>query len=272
MTTATLCPARAANAADLHGVTSASKLLSVLNAFRGDGVLLGVSQVAERAEVSKPTAHRLLTLLVRYEYVEHVGVRYRLGRSVFELGNMVADCRPRNLRAKAMPFLTDLYEKTHAPVHLGVLEGKDILILEKLYGHQSVKIPTRVGGRLPAICTSLGKAVLAFSPRETVANALMAPIPRYTARTVTSQAILQDQFGRARTTGIAHDNEGIFKAVGCVAAPIIMPGSNTVVGAVSLSFPVDEQPHVRVEQQLRRAATAIGAGYQDAEDLSQRPA
>src|SRR5262245_35324867 len=74
-------------------LSSVGKALQVLNSFRGAGVLLGVSQIAERAEVSKSTAHRLLVVLVEYGFVEKRDGRYMLGRSIFELGNLTADTR-----------------------------------------------------------------------------------------------------------------------------------------------------------------------------------
>jgi DNA-binding IclR family transcriptional regulator len=97
--------------------TSVGKAVAVLNAFQGSGgALLGVSQVAERAHLARSTAHRILNVLVESGYVERAGERYRLGRVIFELGQLVPGCRPRK-RTPAMPFLMDLYEFTHSTVH-----------------------------------------------------------------------------------------------------------------------------------------------------------
>ncbi len=244
--------------------TSVGKALAVLDSFREGGVLLGVSQVAERAKIAKSTAHRLLSVLVERGYVERVDVRYRLGRAAFELGNMVAECRPRNLRSVAIPYMTDLHRRFDATVHLAVLDRTDVLYVEKIYGHRAVEVPSQIGGRVPALCTALGKAMLAFSSDDTQARVLSAPVPRLTVKTMTNATILHNAMGRARQTGVAYDNEGSSLGVLCVAAPILRPLDESsaqnpydVVGAISMSFPLSERVSSKLERELAGAAAAI---------------
>lgn len=243
---------------DVSGLdTSVGKALAVLDAFRGEGSVLGVSQVAERACLPKSTTHRLLNLLVEHGYIERTEMRYRLSRAIFELGNMVADCRPRNLRAIAMPFMTELYEATHATVHLAVLDGHDVLYVEKIYGHHGVSLPSRVGGRVPALCTALGKAILGFSGAGLIEAALSVPVPRLTQRTIVSPAVLRDILLRVGETGIAHDSEGSVLGACCLAAPVLARDS-TVLGAVSVSLPTSERVSPLAVRQLKRSAELIG--------------
>jgi DNA-binding IclR family transcriptional regulator len=237
--------------------TSVGKALAVLDSFRGDGTLLGVSQVAKRANLPRSTAHRLLSLLVDHGYIERADTRYRLSRAIFELGNMVSDCRPRSMRAIAMPFMTDLYESTHATVHLAVLDGCDVLCVEKIYGHRGLDLPSRVGERFPALCTAIGKAILAFSSADVVEAAFRAPIPRLTVRTVVNPAVLRGILKHVRETGIAEDSEGATLGARCVAAPVLTNDS-AVLGAVSLSFPTSERIATLAVRQLKRSATLIG--------------
>lgn len=239
--------------------TSVGKALAVLDAFRGGGVLLGVSQIAERAHIPKSTAHRLLSVLVDRGYVERVDARYQLGRAAFELGNMVAECRPRNLRAIAIPYMTDLYRTFDATVHLAVLDGKDVLYVEKIYGHNGVEVPSQIGGRVPALCTALGKAILAFSDDETVAQALANRVPRLTVKTMTNPSILLNSLRTTRQTGVAHDLEGSSLGAHCVAAPILRQSTADVLGAISMSFPVTEKVPPAAERLLIRAGAAISA-------------
>jgi DNA-binding IclR family transcriptional regulator len=239
--------------------TSVGKALAVLDAFRGGGALLGVSQIADRAHIPKSTAHRLLSVLVDHGYVDRVDSRYQLGRAAFELGNMVAECRPRNLRSVAIPYMTDLYRTYDATVHLAVLDGTDVLYVEKIYGHNGVDLPSRIGGRVPALCTALGKAILAFSDNETMGRALSGGVPRLTVKTMTNPSILRSSLIRARETGVAHDNEGSSLGVYCIAAPILRRSSAEVLGAISMSFLLTEKLAPAIEARLSRAATAISA-------------
>jgi DNA-binding IclR family transcriptional regulator len=250
--------ARPVEAPDASGLdTSVGKALAVLDAFRGVGSVLGVSQVAERANLPKSTTHRLLNLLVEHGYIERIDVRYRLSLAIFELGNMVSDCRPRSLRAIAMPFMTELYESTHGPVHLAVLDGHDVLIVEKIYGHHGVSLRSRVGGRVPALCTALGKVILGFSSADRIEAALSVPIPRLTQRTIVNPGVLRDILAQVPKTGIAHDSEGSTLGASCLAAPVLAKDS-TVLGAVSVSFPTSERISPLALRQLRRSAELIG--------------
>ena len=244
--------------------TSVGKALAVLDAFRRGGVLLGVSQVAERANIAKSTAHRLLAVLVERGYVERVDARYRLGRAAFELGNMVAECRPRNLRSVAIPYMTDLHRRFDTTVHLAVLDRMDVLYVEKIYGHRAVEVPSQIGGRVPALCTALGKVMLAFSDDDTQSRALSVPVPRLTVKTMTNPKILHNLMARARQAGVAYDNEGSSLGVLCVAAPILRPSGavtaqnpSEVVGAISMSFPLTERVSSNLERELVGAAAAI---------------
>lgn len=246
------------DASDASGLdTSVGKALAVLDAFRGEGRVLGVSQVAERAGLPRSTAHRLLNLLVEHGYVERTDARYRLSRAIFELGNMVSDCRPRSLRTIAMPFMTELYESTHATVHLAVLDGHDVLCVEKIYGHHGVSLPSRVGGRVPALCTALGKAILGCSDPGTIEAALSVPIPRLTKRTIVNPAVLRDILARVGQTHVAQDSEGSVLGACCLAAPVLARDS-TILGAVSVSFPTTDWISPLAIQQLKRSVGLIG--------------
>ncbi|MGW1783699.1 IclR family transcriptional regulator [Streptomyces sp. NPDC002143] len=238
--------------------TSAGKGLAILDAFRGDGSLLGISQIAERANLAKSTVHRLLAVMVEQGYIERVDSRYRLGPVMFELGNLVPNCRPRNRRASAMPYMTELYEATHAAIHLAVLDGDDVLYLQKVYGHRAVEVPSRVGGRVPALCTALGKAVLAFSDPAIQQAALARPVPRLTPHTTVNPAVLRGSLDKARIEGVAHDSDGVRLGVCCVAVPVFRADDGTAGGALSLSYSASEPLPAHAIQRLRHAAARIG--------------
>lgn len=237
--------------------TSVGKALAILDAFRGDGALLGVSQIAARTGLPRSTTHRLLSVLVDRGYIERADSRYRLGRAIFELGNLVSDCRPRNLRSAAMPFMTSLFEATHATIHLAVLRDFDVLYVDKIYGHNSIELPSRVGGRVPALCTALGKAILAFSDSHLIEEALDHPVPRLTPRTVVLPSLLRVALADARRRGVADDSEGACVGSRCVAAPII-DREGSVRGAVSISVRTSDRIASHHVDLLRLSAQRIG--------------
>lgn len=237
-------------------LSSVGKALQILNAFRGSGVLLGVSQVAERAEVPKSTAHRLLAVLVEQGFVEKRDGRYMLGRAVFELGSLIADARPRSLRENAIPFMVDLYTATEATIHLAVLDGDDVLYIEKIHGHGTLPLPSRVGGRVPALCTALGKALVAHAPRTERDSALSSPVPRLTPHTVVEPRSLQNAFQHVHAHGYAIDQAGSSIAAQCFAAPVL--SGNRAIAAISMTFPITTTVSPGAIQQLLKAAKGIG--------------
>ena len=136
---------------DASGTASVTKALRLLDVFRSDGPVLGVSELARQAGVAKSTAFRLLALLEDAELVERDGRGYRLSWRLFELGTSVQRRWPSGLREIAAPWLTEVFVRAGGNVvHLAVLDGTDALYLERIHGHKAVNPASRVGGRLPA--------------------------------------------------------------------------------------------------------------------------
>src|ERR1700730_16762548 len=127
---------------------------------------LTLAKMPRRTEIPKPTVQRLAGELLALGLLEGERGVYRLGMRMFELGQLVP--RQRDLREAALPFMQDLFEATHETVHLAVLDGTEVLYIDKISGHRRVAAGSRVGGRLPAHCTAVGKAILALSPPSAV--------------------------------------------------------------------------------------------------------
>ncbi|WP_085093533.1 IclR family transcriptional regulator [Mycobacterium paraense] len=237
--------------------TSVGKALALLNAFDSPASVLGVTALADAAGIPKSTAFRLLVALQSGGFVERRGTGYCVGRRLFELGNLVATCRPRNLRDVALPFLSDLYELTHETVHLATLEGTEVLYLEKLFGHNRLRVPSHVGRRFPAHCTAIGKAILAFSDDACVDGVIEHGLKPRTPYTIVVPDLLRGSLARSRQYGVAYDREESSIGVACVAAPIISNGE--VVAAVSISGAPPNYDPVRYAGAVRKAAAGISA-------------
>jgi DNA-binding IclR family transcriptional regulator len=112
-----------------------------------------------------------------------------------------------------------------------------VLYVEILSGHRKVPTPSRRGGRMPAHCTAVGKALLAFS--DDVGESFLAanvPLVRRTARTITDSDQLRRELHDVRRGGLAYDREEAQRGLVCVAAPVL--GANgTAQVALSVSMP-----------------------------------
>ncbi|MFC5994350.1 IclR family transcriptional regulator [Pseudonocardia hispaniensis] len=234
---------------------AASRTLALLSAFDGSRSVFGVSELASRASMPKSTAHRLLGVLIDHGYVKRDGNRYRLGEHVFELGSRAL--RPRGLREQAVPFMAELHHATLETVHLAILHDREVLYLEKVFGHRAPPCPTTVGGRNPAHCTALGKAILSRSAPETVEHVVAHGLARRTPHTTTHPDLLRRNLSLARDEGVAVDLEECRMGLACVAAPIVDRRTGEALAALSISAPIARFDKRRLAARLGKVADVL---------------
>lgn len=227
---------------------------SILDTFTTRDSSLGLAELAKRTGLPKSSVHRIASNLVRVGALERNQGDFRLGLHLFELGLLVPD--QRRLRDASLPFMTDLYEVSREVVHLGVLNRRDVLYVVKLAGHNQVPLPTREGGRIPATCTSLGKAILAFSPRATVKSVIDSGLARRTPYSIVEPRVLVEQLAAVARSGLAYDREESVLGTVCIGAPIFGPGRR-VRAAISVTGPIGRFQPDRMAAAVRVAALAI---------------
>ena len=226
----------------------------VLDAFAPEGGPLRLDELAGRTGLPRSTVHRLLTRLIAVGGVERSAAGFHLGRKLFELGAVVPV--ERILREAALPFMEDLYVATHEAVHMGVMDGRDVVYVEKIYGHAVFAMPSRVGGRLPLACTAIGKAMLAFADPEVIADVLASPLPRVArGDAAVDPRRLAGALAEVRVTGIAYEYEEV-QTGGCsLAAPVFQRGR--VVAAISVAVPAERFQPVRLAPAVKTAALGL---------------
>jgi DNA-binding IclR family transcriptional regulator len=236
-------------------INTASRTLEVLSAFDGSRAVLGVSEIALRAGVPKSTAHRLLSVLTQHGFVKREGNRYRLAEHLFELGSHALGLP--GLRDRAVPYLVELHHATLETVHLAVLHDNHVLYVEKIFGHQAPPCPTTVGGRNPAHCTALGKAILSRSTVDLVERVLVGPLPLLTRQSLRTPEAVSRHLRVARDDGVAVEIEECRTGLACISAPIIDRHTGQAVAALSISSPTSRFDGRRFAARLRRAADEL---------------
>ncbi|MCF6469448.1 IclR family transcriptional regulator [Nonomuraea sp. MG754425] len=223
-------------ASDLDGAANSvlGKVRLILEAFGPDDESLGLSEIVRRSGVAKASVHRLAQELLRWGLLERRGSEYWLGMRLFEIGQRVP--RQRILREAARPYMEDLYQATGETIHLAVLDGLEVIYLEKVSGHSQVSRPSRVAGRMPLHCTATGKALLAFGPASLFTEVVAAPLARITPRTVILPKLLAQELDQARKAGYAIEREQIRIGYLSVAIPLI-GATGTMVAALSVTAP-----------------------------------
>ena len=233
----------------------------VLDAFEGPGRLT-LAQIVRRTGLPRSSAHRMLERLVQLRWLRRSGRDYELGMRLVELGSLAVH-QDRLVRA-AGPLLAELHRATGLVVHLAVLDGPDVVYLEKVGDRMTRPLPTRVGARQPAHCTAVGKAILAYSDEDTAVD-LQA---RKTKYSIASSSQLAAELAKVRAHGVAFEREESLLGFGCVAAPIGSPGE--AVAAVSVCGPMNR---MMFDQRLAAPVrmTAMGI-WRNVEDGPQRVA
>jgi DNA-binding IclR family transcriptional regulator len=230
------------------------RVFALLDCFTAEEPTLTLAQLAAHTGIPRSTVHRLANVLVERRLLERTESGFRLGLRQFELGELVED--RRKLRDASLPSIQELFEQTHETVHLGVMDGLDVLYFVKVVGYHTFPLPTRTGGRWPMHSSALGKALLAYAPPATIEAVLASDMRRLTRHTITQPRRLQSQLQVVRDTGTAFEFEESVLGNSCVAAPIF-DTSGQVLAAVSVSGPT---LRLRAEQRapiVRRAATQI---------------
>lgn len=232
----------------------------VLDAFDGPGRLT-LAQIVRRTGLPRSSAHRMLERLVHLRWLRRDGRDYELGMRLVELGSLAV--HQDRIHRAAIPLLRDLHRATGLVVHLAVLDGADVVYLEKIGGQMVAAIPTRVGGRQPAHCTAVGKAILADIP-----SAQVDLDRRRTRFSIGSSHQWAAELAKVRAHGVAFEREESLPGFGCVAAPIGPAGA--AVAAVSVCGPMNR---MSFDQKMAAPVrmTAMGI-WRNAEDGPERVA
>lgn len=207
---------------------------SILDAFDPHHTSLTLVGLVARTGLPKTTVHRTVQKMKALGWLECRDGRYAIGTRLFERATLAADNLA--LRAAALPFLQELCATTRETANLAVLDGRDVIYLEKLVGRRPVTTLSRVGGHMPALCTALGKALTAFAPGDVGEQIVEKGIVAMTPNTVTSPRRMRQELARVRDHGISYDREESGIGVRCIAAPVLA-ADGSCVAAVSITAP-----------------------------------
>jgi len=240
---------------DAGAVSVISRVMEILSTYTSSDVQLSLAEITRRSGLPKPTVHRLLHKLTEEGLLERYGDSgWRLGMRLFELGQMAP--RQRGIHEAAAPFLGDLHEATHETVHLGILDGTEVVYIDKLARTGAPELPSRIGGRMPLHCTGIGKAWLAYSPPSLFETIVANGLERRTKHTIIAPGLLAKQLAEVRRRGVAFEWEESTAGVVCVACPVLDEGGKPVA-AISISGRANRLDVDRLAPAVRTAALGL---------------
>lgn len=258
-------PAKPASAGGATQVQSLSRALSLLEYLASAERGISLTDLARRARLAPSTVHRLLSTLEQQGFAELDADRglWVVGVRAFVVGN--AFLAHRDFVATARPLMRHLMEESGESVNLGILEDGEVVFLSQVECREMMRMFVRLGGRVPAHASGVGKALLSAFPESRVDDILQQRgLQRFTDNTIDTRAILREDLARARERGYAIDNEEHAVGLRCVASTIHDEFSEPIA-AISLSGPrariIDDRVEVLgrlVRDTANRITAALG--------------
>ena len=220
-------------------VESVDRALRILQELAEHGSGATLEELSAAVDLPKSSVHRTVAALRERAFAtQQDDGRYLLGpealRVAFHFYERI------DLRAALRPMLQRLWAQVNETIHLGVLDGADVVYLDKLEPSHPIALTSRIGGRNPAYCTGVGKAMLAWTfPSDEAIRGWISehgPLEVRTPTTITSTSGLAREMARIRSEGYARDMEESEQGVRCIAAPLFLGGS-VPRAAVSIAAP-----------------------------------
>ena len=215
--------------------TTVAKGLSVIEVLAQSGAPMRLSAIAEQLNLQRSNVHRLLSTLAECGYVakEPATGRYGLTLRLWELGSAVLAAHP--VRCAVAPYIQELHRATSETVSLTVLEGSDVLYLDKILAPRVPRFTTRAGSRAPAGLVLPGKVLLAYEPD---ARACMEEAIQAGVHPLLDIGALMAELDSIHRNGYACGESNFTPGVFAVAAPI-MRRDGGAAAALSVSGPRD---------------------------------
>jgi IclR family pca regulon transcriptional regulator len=212
--------------------------LAILSCFTPARPVLGIADIADSLGMSRSTTHRYVITLVALGYLEQGASRkYRLGLRVTDLG--MAALNSTGLREHSHLYLQELRQRTSYTVSLAVLDGPDILYVDRVRsfrrGQDTIDLNLQPGSRLPAYCTAMGKLLLAYLPEPEQRDAFAAmKLSKRGPNTITTKKALYDELDEVRTAGFAVNDEELTADLLTISAPV-RNQDRQVVAAINMA-------------------------------------
>ena len=213
------------------------RAFDILELLRDADNGLSASEIVEKTGLPRTTVHELLITMVERKYLrrDEPAGKLHLGIVTFQLGNAFAE--RLDLRGAAMRVTQRVAAECDETVQVGILDGGHVVYLCKVDSTQAVRTIARTGGRLPANCTAIGKAMLAFLPTPVLSEmAQPGALTGLTPKSITDPARFMEQMLEIQQRGVAFESGESNLDVSCVAAPV-RDHAGVVRAAISISVP-----------------------------------
>jgi IclR family acetate operon transcriptional repressor len=217
-----------------------------LNLFDSSHSELSNAEITNSLALNPSTVAGLVYTLKVNKYLDQnpVNRKYRLGLKIAERASTLFE--QFDLRKVAWPYLEEVRDWCGESVNLAILDHKEVVYIERLFGHHSLGIRSELGKRAPVHSTALGKAIAAYLPERELAALLeeYSFIP-VTPNTILERKAFEAELEKVCSAGYAVDEQENELGGRCVGAPIF-DHRGYPLAALSVSVPVQRLSHEQV--------------------------
>lgn len=241
-------------------VNSVAKAFKVLNVFDKGRGSLTLSQIAQLTGMDVSAVQRFTHTLTQLGYLRKDPLTRQFELSIKTLDLAYHYTRGSRLVDRAMPVLQHLSKETEEAVSLTILDGTEIVFVSRFLSRQSLNTDVITGSRLPAYCTSPGRAILSRMSEEAAREVLeQTKLQNHTPSTPRTIEEVVERLKEARKNGYAFAFEEIYHGDASVAAPILGPDGE-VVAAVSIAVPLARMSRNEILETFPKLVIAAARG------------
>jgi DNA-binding IclR family transcriptional regulator len=233
-------------------IQSVERAAAILGALGSGSPRLGVTEIAERVGLAKPTVYGLLRTLEKHDLVaqDPDTAKYSLGPGVLQLGNAYLD--GSELRARSLRWAEALAQRANEAVWVATLSGSRVIVLHHVFRPDNTVQILEVGAAIPWHACALGHAIVAHLPAAQLARALSGDLAPLTGRTKTTRATLTRALAQVRKAGYAVEDQEATVGDAGIAAPIVNR-EGAAAGSIGVVGPAERLLAAKVREELTRA-------------------
>ena len=216
---------------NVHSIDKAFDILEVLSDEKNE---LGITEIATKIGLPKSTAYRIISTMVNRGYVNKSGNgTYRIGMKLIEAVSCYINSL--ELQTESRPYIAKITSELGLTSHLGVLDGDQVMYIEKMDIFSNVRMYSQIGARVHSYPCSLGKCLLSNYSAEDVRRIMKnCSFIKFTNKTIGSVDELITELDKVRICGWAIDDEESEVGHRCIGAPIY-DYRGDIIAAISAS-------------------------------------
>lgn len=235
---------------DREFINSLAKGLNLLMCFTKEHPAWNLSQIAKENDMNLPTAKRYLHTYTKMGFMtrDESDKTFQLTPKVLRLGAWIMGAM--EIKQRLLHHMKSLRNDLNVTCHCAVIEGNEIIALERIRSSDVVNLDLSAGSRLPIHATSLGKAIVAFmEPGEQERIADRLDFKQLTAHTITDKKSFLNDLNRVKDRGYAIADQELSIGLKTMAVPIF-DTNNHVEGSLGISYPLSRANEEGLEDLL----------------------